>query len=416
MNLVWLRKKKIHARPKAIFALVVALISGVLVSIPAPANAAPECVAEVGVGGIAGVSTNQAGHGCVIIKFSNANTTYFETFNYTGGDQIWTSPADVSSVTFYLVGAGGGAMNVANRGPGASGGFATGTYAVSTPTTFVIIVGQGGNGTEHTLNTYGGGGKADYGSGGGRSAIRLESATEDLITAGGAGGGGYDAKCGGAGGGTTGQDAIIRTANGEHGKGGTQTAGGAGGYSVNAKTGGTGVKYQGGLGRDESGGGGGGYWGGGGGGDNIGAGGGSGYLHPTLITNGSLVQGTCTIPGNSSALQFTVNYNANGSTGGTTPSDAVINAFTTTSLATNSGTLARTDYTFSGWNTRADGAGTNYAVGQTNYFPTGDVTLYAQWNSTITYSGNGNTSGSVPAATSAKGLQICLNLLTELTH
>ena len=363
----------------------------------------PECVTGVGAGGIAGASTNQAGHGCVIIKFSYANTTYFETFNYTGTNQVWTSPTGVTSVIFYLVGAGGGAMNAANSGPGASGGFATGTYAISTPTTFTIIVGQGGNGTEHTLDTYGGGGKADYGSGGGRSAIRLENTTEDLITAGGGGGGGYDAKCGGAGGGTTGQDAVIRSANGEHGKGGTQTAGGAGGYSVNAKTGGTGVKYQGGLGRDESGGGGGGYWGGGGGGDNIGAGGGSGYLHPTLITNGGLVQGTCTIPGNSSALQFTIGYNANGSTGGTKPSDAVINAFTSTTLATNSGILARTGYTFSGWNTRVDGGGTNYAVGQTNYFPTGDITLYAQWNSTITYDGNGNTSGSVPGVTTAKG-------------
>jgi len=137
-------------------------------------------------------------------------------------------------------------MNAAGRGSGAAGGFATGTYSASSATVLKIIVGQGGNGTEHTLNTYGGGGKADYGSGGGRSAIRVGTATEDLITAGGGGGGGYDAKCGGAGGGTTGQDAVIRTSNGEHGKGATQTAGGVGGYSVNNRTGGTGVKYQGG--------------------------------------------------------------------------------------------------------------------------------------------------------------------------
>jgi hypothetical protein len=228
------RTKKSAARSKIISVLITVLISGLLVSIPIPANAAPlsspNCTLGVGLGGTPGVSTNQAGHGCVIIKYNNGSADVYETFNYTGADQSWTSPASTTTLTFTLIGAGGGAMNVAGRGPGASGGFATGIYSAAGSTSFKIIVGQGGNGTVHTLNTYGGGGKADYGSGGGRSAIRIGSETEDLITAGGAGGGGYDAKCGGAGGGTTGQDAVIRTANSEHGKGATQTAGGAGGF------------------------------------------------------------------------------------------------------------------------------------------------------------------------------------------
>jgi uncharacterized repeat protein (TIGR02543 family) len=371
-------------------------------SISEPVEVAANCVAGVGIGGVAGTTANQAGHGCVLIKYSLSSKTYYQSFNYTGSDQSWTSPNNVNSLTFYLLGAGGGADNVAGRGPGGSGGFATGTYAVSTPTAFAIIVGQGGNGNTPGVDTYGGGGKADYASGGGRSAIRLASGTEDLITAGGGGGGGFDAKCGGAGGGTTGQDAVIRTSNGEHGKGGTQTAGGAGGYSVNARTGGTGVKYQGGLGRDDSGGGGGGYWGGGGGGDNIGAGGGSGYSHPTLITNRSLVQGTCTIPGNSASLRFTVSYDGNNNTSGTAPTSTSVNAFTSTSLATNSGTLARNGFTFGGWNTRADGAGTTYTAGQTNFSPPSDLTLYALWNSTITYNANGAT-GTAPTPVSLIG-------------
>jgi uncharacterized repeat protein (TIGR02543 family) len=400
------RMKINAARSKIVSTVIATLISGLLVSIPVPVLAAPQsspnCTSGVGIGGLAGVSTNQAGHGCVIVKYNTGSTDVFETFNYTGSDQSWTSPSDVTSLTFYLLGAGGGADNVAGRGPGGSGGFATGTYAVSTPTAFTIIVGQGGNGNTPSLDTYGGGGKADYASGGGRSAIRLPNATEDLITAGGGGGGGFDAKCGGAGGGTTGQDAVVRTSNGEHGKGGTQTAGGAGGYSVNARTGGTGVKYQGGLGRDDSGGGGGGYWGGGGGGDNIGAGGGSGYSHPTLITNRSLVQGTCSTPGNSSVLRFTISYDGNNNTSGTAPTNTAVNAFTSTTLATNSGTLARTGYTFGGWNTRADGAGTTYTVGQTNFSTPGDVTLFALWNSTITYSANGAT-GTIPTAVNLSG-------------
>jgi uncharacterized repeat protein (TIGR02543 family) len=403
------RMKVNAARPKIVSFVIATLISGLLVSIPVPANASalstPNCSLRVGLGGTPGVGTNQAGHGCVVIKYNNGSADVFETFNYTGVDQSWTSPASTTSLTFYLVGAGGGAKNAAGRGSGASGGFATGTYSASSSTIFKIIVGQGGNGTTQNVNTYGGGGKADYGSGGGRSAIRVGTETEDLITAGGAGGGGYDAKCGGAGGGTTGQDAVIRTANGEHGKGATQTAGGAGGFSVNNRTGGTGIKYQGGLGQDDSGGGGGGYWGGGGGGDNIGAGGGSGYLHPSLITSGQLVQGTCTAVGNSSALAYVISYDGNGNTGGSVPGNTTVNAFASASLATNSGTLARTNYTFSGWNTAANGGGTSYAAGTTGVYVNKDTTLYAQWSSTITYNGNGQTSASstIPAATTVIG-------------
>jgi uncharacterized repeat protein (TIGR02543 family) len=384
----------------------------------ATASNSPTCAANVGFGGVAGVSTNQAGHGCVIIAYTVSGSTTYQTFNYTGQDQSWTSPASTTDLTFYLVGAGGGAMNAAGRGSGAAGGFATGTYSASSATVLKIIVGQGGNGTEHTLDTYGGGGKADYGSGGGRSAIRVGTATEDLITAGGGGGGGYDAKCGGAGGGTTGQDAVIRTSNGEHGKGATQTAGGVGGYSTNNRTGGTGVKYQGGLGRDESGGGGGGYWGGGGGGDNIGAGGGSGYFNPSLVTDAQLVQGTCNAPGSSSALAYGITYNGNGNTSGTAPAGQAVRAFSVATLASNAGNLAKTGFTFAGWNTAANGSGSNYAVG-TSVSPSRGITLYAQWNSTITFNGNGQTSApaTVPAAvltTSDASRTFLLNVGTSL--
>ena len=40
--------------------------------------------------------------------------------------------------------------------------------------------------------------------------------------------------------------------------------------------------------------------------------------------------------------------------------------------------LTRTGYTFNGWNTASDGSGTTYATGST-ITPTGNVTLYAQW-------------------------------------
>ena len=372
----------------------------------AMAATAPSCANYVGLGGTPGSTTNQAGHGCVIIKYISAGVTNYETFNYTGADQSWSSPTGVTSATFYLVGAGGGALNVSGTyGPGGSGGFSTGTYALSGVTNFKIIVGQGGYSLGN-ISTYGGGGagggaSGGYGSGGGRSAIRLAAGTSDLITAGGGGGGGYNNYCGGAGGGVAGGDAVPR--NNPDAKGGTQSAGGAGGFSINSLTGNTGAAYQGGAGRDESGGGGGGYFGGGGGGDNSAGGGGSGFIGGAGITGGSTVAGSCTGVGNSAALAFTITYDGNGNTGGAVPTASNVNAFASANLATNTGSLTRTNFTFAGWNTAADGSGSSYASGATGIYFNGDATLYAQWNSTITYNGNGNTSGAVPAVTIAKG-------------
>ena len=83
----------------------------------------------------------------------------------------------------------------------------------------------------------------------------------------------------------------------------------------------------------------------------------------------------------------TITYNGNSNTGGSVPSAATgVNGASLT-LASNSGSLTRTGYTFGGWNTLANGTGTSYAVGA-SYTVSGDVTLYAQWTAnslTITY-------------------------------
>jgi uncharacterized repeat protein (TIGR02543 family) len=98
---------------------------------------------------------------------------------------------------------------------------------------------------------------------------------------------------------------------------------------------------------------------------------------------------------------YSVNYDANGSTSGTGPVDA--NNYTagaTVTVLGNTGNLARTGYTFVGWNTQAGGSGTAYATGVTFPMGTANVTLYAQWTANptfvVVYNGNGNTSGTVP--------------------
>lgn len=74
---------------------------------------------------------------------------------------------------------------------------------------------------------------------------------------------------------------------------------------------------------------------------------------------------------------YTVTYNANGGSGA--PSAQTKVAGTTLQLSSTEPTKA--DYTFTGWNTRANGSGTAYAAGA-NYTIDGKVTLYAQWELT----------------------------------
>ncbi|CAN2222829.1 Listeria/Bacterioides repeat [Candidatus Nanopelagicaceae bacterium] len=100
----------------------------------------------------------------------------------------------------------------------------------------------------------------------------------------------------------------------------------------------------------------------------------------------------------------TISYDTNTATSGTAPpSTSAKSSAAVTTLATNSGTLAKTGYTFGGWNTAANGSGTSYVAGLTTYSSPGNITLYAQWNSNITYLANGSTSGTVPAVSSLYG-------------
>lgn len=97
---------------------------------------------------------------------------------------------------------------------------------------------------------------------------------------------------------------------------------------------------------------------------------------------------------------YTVSYNGNGNTSGTVPVDVNSYVQGTTVTVANTGTLARTGYTFAGWNTAVNGSGTARAAGSTFAMGTANVTLYAQWTSnptyTVAYNGNGNTSGTAP--------------------
>ncbi|MFO0494841.1 MAG: beta strand repeat-containing protein, partial [Flavobacteriia bacterium] len=103
------------------------------------------------------------------------------------------------------------------------------------------------------------------------------------------------------------------------------------------------------------------------------------------------------------ASTFSVTYNANSASSGSVPSDATAySSGSSVNTAANSGSLARTGYTFAGWNTAADGTGTTYAVSTSSAFTiSSNTTLYARWTAAVTYDANGATSGSVPTDATA---------------
>ena len=105
---------------------------------------------------------------------------------------------------------------------------------------------------------------------------------------------------------------------------------------------------------------------------------------------------------------YSVTYNDNGSTDGSVPSESGTKyvSGTNVTLATNSGSLAKTNYSFNGWNTAADGSGTHYDAGGTLGGISADQTLYAEWVQTITVDKNtGTTAGSMSICFNAGSLK-----------
>jgi uncharacterized repeat protein (TIGR02543 family) len=94
---------------------------------------------------------------------------------------------------------------------------------------------------------------------------------------------------------------------------------------------------------------------------------------------------------------FDFEYDGNGNTGGQLPAATTSREYNSFVYLMNS-ELYKTGYVFSGWNTKADGTGTQYGYPAAFTMPASDVILYAQWSNsgTVTYSSNGKASGSVP--------------------
>ncbi|MCB2032865.1 MAG: InlB B-repeat-containing protein [Ottowia sp.] len=347
---------------------------------------------------------------------------------------ITVTPGDVLS---YTVGGGGQVGNTLYHYVGNGGGSTN----------------LGGQGGQPWLIAGGGGGGAFlYGgatSGGGAGGDGCALAAGGTLGAGGkgepsknlqgeyVGGDGGDGGASGAGGG--GGAGITRP--GTTGGAGYGGAGGSESQNLTFSAGGFGVGAGVGANASLGGAGGGGFGGGGSGGstartDQPGgaygghAGGGAGGSlwpgmssntanSPTCIPAGNGSTGAFTTGGNGSLtitwvdpVPHTLSYNGNGSDGGSAPADG--SAVNGEAVTLPANTFTRTLYSFSGWNTTANGSGTLYAAGASFTMPAVDTTLYAQWvatgfsGTTVPSPGGGGAAGTGTASfTSADGGDTC---------
>ncbi|CAN2222917.1 Listeria/Bacterioides repeat [Candidatus Nanopelagicaceae bacterium] len=397
-----------------------------------------------------GVTVSTVANDC-LIKFAapgNATTS-----------NKWIVPTNVSAARVLVVGGGGGGGAFIGGGGGA-GGFIDTTTAVGPSTVVSISAGAGGSGASKvgggTTTAANVGGNSTFGSlisaGGGTGSSYDTSNNRD----GGSGGGGSASS------GTypTGGSALIAGQGNAGGSGldcgsayGYPTAGGGGagavgqnpycpGYS-SGRAGDGGVGKQSDISGTSTyfagGGGGGGYnngswnyaifagYGGLGGGGNGAANGNGTNISgcPTAVTviasngtdglggggggAGAYASGSCNSTGGrgGSGVVYvrygttTLSISANNGSGFTGATSFTTSTYAYLTLPTQSG-VARTGYTFAGWNTSANGKGTNYAAGSL-YQALGSQTLYAQWNSVLSYNANGPVIGRVIDTTTALG-------------
>jgi uncharacterized repeat protein (TIGR02543 family) len=115
----------------------------------------------------------------------------------------------------------------------------------------------------------------------------------------------------------------------------------------------------------------------------------------TSVTGTQTSTADATIYAKWSAINYSLTYNANGATSGAVPTDATnYNIGNSAVVVGNTGSLARTGYSFAGWTLLADGSGTLYQSGQTLTWGSASQTLYAKWTAntyTISYNTNGAT-------------------------
>ena len=121
----------------------------------------------------------------------------------------------------------------------------------------------------------------------------------------------------------------------------------------------------------------------------------SSYAKLLLCTEHTWNNGTCNYCGTSSRH---VTYDSNNATLGTVPTDATdYGPNQVVTILGNTGNLERTGYTFTGWNTNADGSGVTYTKGAT-FIIKQNITLYAEWTPIVELAANADNGSAISAA------------------
>ena len=117
----------------------------------------------------------------------------------------------------------------------------------------------------------------------------------------------------------------------------------------------------------------------------------------------------CGYEGNVTEHQVKLTYDANGGEGTINPATGA----TGESVNVAENVFTRDDYTFTGWNTQADGQGTAYKAGDSFVLTGEDTVLYAQWSKNapaqvnVSYDANGGT-GTMESMTGDVGSEIVI--------
>ena len=132
---------------------------------------------------------------------------------------------------------------------------------------------------------------------------------------------------------------------------------------------------------------------------------GGNFTGNVTITQDGDMYGILVVEISSGSATYSVTYDANGGTGTTTDSSSPYALNATVTVQSNG--FSKTGYTFAGWNSKADGTGTNFAASST-FTITKDTTLYAKWTP-VTYAitldkNGGATDGSVTATYNSSAL------------
>lgn len=118
----------------------------------------------------------------------------------------------------------------------------------------------------------------------------------------------------------------------------------------------------------------------------------------TILTGSYSITSSLTLCAYWTADQtYTVTYNGNGNNSGSVPIDST-QYYAGDTVTVSNATLTKTGYTRDGWYSNDSGSGGS-SYGASFVMGTSNVIIYAKWNInsyTVTYNGNGNTSGTAP--------------------